>query len=128
MKNIQQEKGLSTLLVVVIIGAALLIMAKNISLSGVDEAAMAYTHDKSYEVLALAEGCAEDTLRHILINSDYEAVDNELVVSNGTCLINVSKTGNEYTISILAEINEYNRALSVQVQKIDDELTVIDWN
>lgn len=124
MKNIRQQKGLSTLLVIVIIGAALLIIAKNISLSGVDEAAMAYTYDKSYEAMALAEGCAEDALRHIQIDSEYEVSDYGLTVSNRSCLINVDKNGDEYTISIKAEINDYNKELLIQAQKIDGELVI----
>ncbi len=111
----KSESGFAALVAVVIIGAVSLLIAKNISILSWDELETSYTLDKGEEALAIAEGCAEETIRRFELSSDYSASDLSLELGNGECLINTSADGDNRVITVTGRVIDFYRKISVNI-------------
>ncbi len=126
--DFKSQSGIAALLTVVIISAAVLIIAKSASLSGINEVDMAYLSGRGGEALAIAEGCAEETLRRLQINSSYTANDVILSVGNGSCTINITANGDERTITALGNVRDYFKKIEVEATIGTEQIVIDDWD
>jgi hypothetical protein len=120
------KQGLALLITVIIIGTAALIMALNASLLGLGELDLGYTSSQSAETFSIADGCVEDTLRHLRIDSAYSG--GTLNVGDGSCIIGVASSGVNRIITVTSTIGVYNSVVQMDVD-IDSEnvISVNGW-
>ena len=119
------EKGIVAILTIIIIGAATLIMALNSSLLGLGELGMGYTAGKSSTVIAITDGCLEEVLYQLKLDSDYD--DNSLVLDEGSCIINIISTGDDRTITITGTIGDYNKKIEVKLTFSGERIIINSW-
>jgi hypothetical protein len=126
MKKIKHkgEKGIAALLTIVIVAAATLIMAYSSSLLGLGELELGHTSQKGEEAFAVADGCMEEALRRIRVNTSYTG--GSLNVSNGSCTITVTGSG-PYTITVTGTVGDYNKKIATGVSVASRVLTINSW-
>ncbi len=128
LKKIKKNQGgMTALLTIIVISAAVLIVVKNASLISITEADMAYMTEKGERALAIAEGCAEETLRRLQIDSSYTASDLSLPLGEGSCIINTISQGNSRTITIIGNIDEYYKKIEVTATINNNLISVNRW-
>ena len=125
------QSAVAALLVIIIISAAALIMAYSASILGLGELDMGYTSQKGTESFSVADGCMEEVLRRIRLNTDYGVGEGEisLTVSNGSCIIQVSDLGgNQRRVSVVGKINnEYYKKIQVDLTLTGNVITIDTW-
>lgn len=130
MKIINNQKGVAALLTIVIVAAAALIMAYSSSLLGLGELDLGYTSQKSSEAFAVADGCMEETLRRIRLDTNYGVGvgDINLTVSNGSCIINVKDLGgNQRRITITGTSGDYNKKIEAEITLSGNVIAIDSW-
>lgn len=132
IKIIKNQRGVAALLTIVIIAVATLIMAYSASMLGLGELDLGYTSQKGTEALSVADGCMEETLRRIRLDTNYGlgAGSISLLVSNGSCIINVVDLGsNQRRITITGTITDtsgdYNKKVEAELT-LDSNIIAID--
>lgn len=124
MKNKKNEKGVSVLIVVVIIAAVSLIISRNISFIGFGELEMGDRHNFGEKNLQIAEACLEEVLLRIRENHNYAANEENITFDNLQCRLSVSDQGGEKIIDLESVSDKYKRQLSIQARIIDDQVVV----
>ncbi len=121
------ERGVAALMTIIIVAAAVLIMAYSASLLGLGELDLGYTSQKGGEAFSVADGCMEETLRHIRLDTSYSG--GSLTTSNGSCIINVETSGNDRTITVTASTtDEYYKKIETNITLSTDIIPVITIN
>jgi hypothetical protein len=119
------ERGVAALLTIVIVAAATLIMAYSASLLGLGELELGYTSQKGEEAFSIADGCMEEAMRRIRVNTSYTG--DSLNVSNGSCTITVTGSG-PYTLGVIASTTEsHYKKLEASVSIASRVITVNSW-
>jgi hypothetical protein len=127
-KNIaNSQSGYAALITVVIIGAAALIIAKNVSLLNLGELDMAVMADKGDEALVIADGCVEETIRRFTLDPNYSANDYELELGNGNCVINTSDDGDARTITVVSRVGDYYQEINAEITLSDGGIILNSW-
>ena len=124
MKN-NNQKGMVALLTIIIVSASTLIMAISSSLLGMGELDLGYTTGRAGETLVLADGCLEEALWKIKKNVSYSG--ESLVLSNGSCIINVASNGNDRTITVIGTVENYNKKIEVNLTLSGNQITINSW-
>ena len=124
MKN-TGEKGMVALLTVIIIGAATLIMALSSSLLGLGELSLGYTASKSSVVMAMTDGCLEEALYQIKLNSSYTG--GTLVLDEGSCIINIVPTGDNRIVTVTGTIGNYHKKIEVNLTLSGEQIIINSW-
>ena len=124
---VQNNKGMSLLLSVVIIGSAALIIALNIALLGLGELDMGYTGAQGGETFSIADGCVEEGLRRLRINSSTYS-GGTLSLGDGSCIIGVSGTGANRVIIATSTVGVHNKVVRMDIG-LDSEsvISVNSW-
>ncbi len=114
------------MLIVVIIGAAALIIALNIVLLGLGELDQGYTGQKIGEAHSFADGCIEETLRRLRIDDTYAG--GVLNLPNGNCIIDVTSNGINRIITTTSTVHAHSKVLRMDID-IDAQsvITVNSW-
>lgn len=120
------NRGATAILTVVIIGAAALIMAVAASYLGLGELDMGYVSQKGGETFAVADGCAEEALRHLRINTSYTG--DTLSLGGGSCIISISTAGADRTITVTSTIGDFNKSLEINLTLSGDVITINSWS
>ncbi len=123
--KIQQEKGIATLLIIVIIGAAVLIMAFSSSILGLGDLNMAYTAQKGKEAFYIADGCVEEALRRLKIDSLYTG--DSLNLGSGSCIISIESAGDSRDILIIGEVDDYQKRLEINATISNGIISINSW-
>lgn len=118
MNAVPNKKGISTLIVVIIISAVTVMAAFSAALTGIDETKIGLNQNKSIETFSGADGCAEEALVKLNGNRSYTG-ETDLTIGNTICDIVVSGSGDTRTINVTA-INSmpegtYTREIEVSV-------------
>ena len=124
------ESGVAALLTIIIVAAATLIMAYSASLLGLGEIDLGYTSQKGAEAFSVADGCMEETLRRIRLDTSYGTGIGtiNLSVSNGSCIINVvDLEGDRRRITITGTSGDCNRKIEVELILSDNVITIDSW-
>ena len=119
---------MTAIILVIIIGTAALILAKSASLSGINEIDISSLKDKEGETLALAEGCAEETLRRLQLDAGYSASGLELTYGQGYCIINTEANGAQRVITITSQVGDYYKKLEVEAVIGANQIVVNNWH
>lgn len=125
LKN--NNSGFAALVAVVIIGAASLLIAKNISILSQDELEIAYILDRGEAALNIAEGCVEETIRRFELNPDYSASDFNLELGGGECLINTTTDGNGRLIVITAHSADFYKKINADISLDGGGVILNSW-
>lgn len=120
-------EGLSLLLIVVIVGSAALIMALSTTLLGIGELDLGVTSQKSAETFALTDGCVEEALRRLRLDSGYAG--GSLSYGAGTCIIGVQSNLQNRIITATGTVDIYTRVVQMDVDiDADGVIVVNNWN
>jgi len=110
---LENSRGVAALLTIIIVAAATLIMAYGASLLGLGELDLGYTSSKGGEALALAEGCAEEAMRRIRLDTSYAVTSSSLAFDNGSCIITVEVSGNNRTIKANSTVGDFHKKIEL---------------
>ena len=122
------QKGISALLLVVLIGAVALIFINTTAIMSIDEVESAFISERGSSVKSLSLSCAEEALRRIQIDNSLEMSDYVLDFNDGDCVINSSISGNDFSLNIIANLGDYYHELNVDGEIVDDVINIISWN
>jgi len=123
-KSHLQSKGLSAIIVTLIVSSVALLMATTATISGIQEAQIGLRQMRSKAILAAAEGCAEEGLLKLHQNSSYSG--ETMSSSYGSCIITVSGSGSTRTVHVSAVEADYTRALQIDVN-ISTPFQITNW-
>ena len=115
---------------VVIIGAAALLMAFTASMLGLGELEMGYTSQRGSEAFSVADGCTEETLRRIRMDTSYGvgAGTINLTVSNGSCTIDVTDLGSgQRRVVVTGTSGDYNKKVQVELTLTGNVIAIDTW-
>jgi len=118
VSNVAQQRGVAALMTVIIVAAATLIIAMNASLLGLGDLEEGYTSQRGGEVFSLTDGCVEETLRHMRLDSNYGIGEGDINLSvvNGSCIINVTDLGsNQRQVVVIGTSGDYNKKIETVV-------------
>lgn len=119
------KKGATALLTVVIIGAAALIMAVSASFLSMGELDLGYTSQKGSEAFALADGCMENALRHLRIDTNYGG--GTLSFGAKSCIISITPSGGNKIVNVKSFVGSYSREVEVNLTLSGNVITVNTW-
>jgi hypothetical protein len=123
--NSYDRRGMAALLVVVIIGAALLIMAYSAIYLGLGELEMGYDSQRGDEAMSVADGCMEEALHRLEKDNGYSG--GTITLDNGTCTMAVSGAAGSRTIIVTATADEYTKKIQADVTISGYLITVESW-
>lgn len=121
----KDNRGMAALLIVLVISAAALLVAWSATVLGIGEVNMGYTVQKGQQSLFFANGCAEESLRQLQMNENW--VGGTLNLSEGSCIISVSPSGNTRSIIVSALSDNFNKKFQVVATVSSSVVTVTSW-
>lgn len=122
----QYRQGYIALITVLIISAVALAIAATVSLLGIGVTQSALAGSKGENALQLAEGCAEDALLKSQKSSSYSG--GNITRPEGTCIISVSKNGNNWTITSTSTQTDFNRTVQINfVRTSGSPIDISSW-
>ena len=124
----QNKKGISALLLVVLIGAVALIFIITTVIISVDEMESAFVFKQADIVKSMAFSCAEEALRRIQIDNELEMSEYILNFSKGFCTISSTKNVDNIDLSILAKRDNYYHKLNISAEIINGKINILSWN
>lgn len=125
--KIKNQKGATALVLVVIIGAAGLFMARNTSFLVIDDLRIRSLHDANNQALALAEGCAEEVLRRVRLDDDFSASGTVLEYGDGKCEINLEKDGDSRSLIAITTVAGSRKKIQVDFIVEDGGIALESW-
>lgn len=129
-RSYHTDRGFAALVTVVIIGAATLLMAYNATLLGLGELDMGFTSQRGSEAFSVADGCMEETLRRIRIDTVYGVGSGtiNLTVSNGSCILDVTDLGGgQRRLVVTGTSGSYNKKLQVELTLTGNVISIDSW-
>ena len=127
--HINDNKGIAALLTIIIIGAAALLLAFNASLLGLGELDQGYTSQKGGQAESVAEGCLEETLRRIRLDTNYGVGAGSIGLSIGedSCILTVTDLGGARRITVTGTSDSYNSKLEAELSLSGNVITLTSW-
>ncbi|MBD3330438.1 hypothetical protein GF354_02805 [Candidatus Peregrinibacteria bacterium] len=128
MKNIKiktDTKGATVLTSVIIIAATMVLISVSMGLNSINENQITLHQSQISELNITANGCSEEALYRLSRDSTYSG--ETLTIESSTCEITVSGNGNNRTIVIEAQKNNYNKYLELEVS-INPNFSVSNWS
>jgi len=125
MSKKKDNRGIAALMIVVVIGSATLILALSASFLGLGELDMGFTAQKGGEASALSDGCMEEALRQIQLDSNYSG--ETLNLEGNSCIIGVQSNGNNRIIIVSAFIDDYSKKIEVNLTLDGNIITLNSW-
>lgn len=119
------ETGAAALLTILIVSASALIISFSAAFMGLGELEMGYVNQRGAEAFSAADGCMEEALRRIKIDSGYNG--GSLVLDSGSCIIEVAFDGSNRTISATGAVDEYNKKIEAEITITGNIITVNSW-
>lgn len=123
-------RGVAALFTIVVVAAAGLLVAYSAAMLGIGELDAGYTSQRGSEALSVADGCLEETLRRIRLNTSYGvgAGTISLTVTNGSCRIAVTDLGSDQRrIEVTGTTDSYNRKLRAELSLVGNVITITSW-
>lgn len=125
------QRGVIALLTIAIVGAATLLMAYSASILGLGELDLGYTSQRGSEAFSVADGCTEETMRRMRIDTSYGvgAGSINISVSNGSCIIDVEDLGaGQRKITVLGASGNYNKKITTILTLSGNVITIDSWS
>jgi predicted dinucleotide-utilizing enzyme len=124
----RKQSGAAAIITVVIIGAVSLVIAKSLAMMSLGGINRLQITEKSEQVMSLADGCAEEALRRLQIDNNYEAGHVLVTIDNGTCDISVDSDINVHEISVSASTGEYYKNIKLIANiKENNSIEILSW-
>lgn len=124
-----QSSGFVALLTIIVIAAMTLLVSLNASLLGLGELDLGYTSQKGGEVYAIADGCAEESLRRFRLDTSYTG--GSITTKNGSCIIEIIATAPNATSTVTAStMSLYYKTVQVAFEYTNEArpaLTILSW-
>jgi hypothetical protein len=121
------QSGVAALFIVVVIAGSALLMARGVAMLSLGEVDMSYQFDKAEEVMAIAEGCAEESLRRLQLDGNFSATDLQLPLGRGFCIINIISSGEDKIIEIEAKLENFHKNISLDITLDPDRIIIKKW-
>lgn len=119
------QKGYIALMTTLIVLAVALVVVGSVSLLSIGEAESGLALSKGEGSLFFVEGCMEDAILKIKINSSY--LGGTITHPEGSCAIIVSQSGNSYTVTATTDnTTQYKRVIRVILTRTSS-ITVNSW-
>jgi len=122
---IKKQQGAATLLLVIVLTASALIVASSVLFLGLGELDMGYTYQCGEEAFALADGCIEETLRRLKLESGY--LGGSLDLGKGSCIIGVSGDAINKTINATSTVENCNKKIESTISISSGATIVNTW-
>lgn len=130
IKLIKNQRGIAALIVVIIIGAATLLIAATASYLGLAQLEMGFTSSKGIEASSVADGCMDESLYRIRRDSTYGLLISPISLSlgNGSCIINIVDLGsNQRRVTVTGTVSNYNKKIEEVITVAGGVITVNSW-
>jgi len=121
MYIIKNQKGIAAFLVIVMISAVALVMAYTASILGLGEIEMGFDSHKGNEAFAVADGCVEQALRRLRLDTNYTG--ETLSFAENSCIISVSGAGSSRTIYTTSTVGDYSKKIEADISFTQDPVT-----
>lgn len=121
-------RGVSLLLIVLIIGSACLALAVSSVWLGVGERELSQVWAGAGSAKRVAEGCMENALERLRIEPNYSG--ETLSGSGESCIISISKTGTPLTdanIAVLGIFGDYSKKIGATIKVVGEDFNIISW-
>ena len=132
MANIvKDQRGVSAIIIVVLILALVISLGLIVSQAGLNELALSLDEDNANKTLHIAEACEEEATFRLKLDSSYTG--GSLTFTEGSCSISISGGGSSRTVTISSTVDNETRAITVNVdleQNVDttaDGIDVTNW-
>ena len=113
------------LLLVIVLTASALIIASSILFLGLGELDMGYTYQCGEEAFAVVDGCIEETLMRLKLESDYTG--GNLDLGDGKCIISIAGDTTNKTIYATSTVNNCSKRIETNIGLISNNITVNTW-
>ncbi|MFA7245256.1 MAG: hypothetical protein WC070_03705 [Candidatus Magasanikbacteria bacterium] len=107
------KRGMMAVMLILIVGATALILALSAVRLSMADLQMEFTKNQGGQAFSVAEGCLEESLRKLRIDTSYTG--ETLNLTTGSCIISVTQSGNDRTITIVGSVNEYTQTLEANI-------------
>ena len=121
------EKGMSALLVVVIISAVSLIMAKSIAFLSLSELEMGDKESHGQKIFFAADACIEEALYRLRLDNSHAVNDKSVSINDIDCRYSVDIDGQNRNIAAIADSGAYERAINVIAAIENDQVEVVSF-
>lgn len=121
---------MSLIVVIVIMGAALLIVSLSGLVIGLGERESGYSFQKSGEASTLADGCMDEAYLRLRRNASYGIGSGSMpfTAPNGSCTIQVSDlSGGQRQIDVTATADIYVSHIRSTVQTSSGTVSILSW-
>lgn len=124
-----RESGAIALLTMLIVAAGTLVLVTNGSLLTLGDLDVGYTIGQSGATRAMTEGCIDETLRRIRLDTNYGvgAGTIPLSVTGGSCNIDVTAAGSARTIIAEGTYGDYTQRYQADISLSGTTITMDDW-
>ena len=82
-------------------------------------------HQKGGEAFSVADGCMEEALGRMRMNSAYTG--DSLNFDNGSCIITVIISGNNRTVTVTGTVGNYSRKIESTATLTNNIVTINSW-
>jgi len=121
----RQADGYVALSSVLVIAAVVLVIGISVSLLSISESQMSLAEKKKEETIDFVESCLEDAL--LRINEDESYSGGTLSLPEGDCTINISQTGNDWTITAEGTLDGFTKTIEVQLERTSPTMALTSW-
>jgi|SRR3989344_2986557 len=118
----KRKSGIAALFVVVVLGAASLILAMSATFLGLGEIEEAFEATRGGRAFSIADGCLEDTLERIRENPNYDG-SIPPTFADGSCTIIVTSSGPQRTVAVEVTSGNYKKKVQAAVTLTIDGTT-----
>ena len=128
--TINKQGGGIMILTVIIIATVALIMAYSSSILGLGELDLGYTSQKGAETFSITDGCMEEALHRIHLDTSYGIGVGtiNLLIGNGSCTIDITDLGgNQRRILVSGTISDYTKRIESELILNGNIITVTSW-
>ncbi len=130
--------GIAALFIIVVVGAAALLMAVGAAMLGIGELTMGFTEAKGEEALALADGCLEYMLEYVrdmpyltinIINGWAARPPDPPLYQNGSCYFLVARLNSSsvFNLTVTAAVGDYHKKIIGTIQKTSEGVQLTSW-
>lgn len=123
-----RESGVIALTSLLVISVVVLSVVVSSSLLGILSAQNSLVYKKGAEALHIAHGCVEEALLRLRNDTNYSG--GSLQLSDGSCTITVTGSGNNRTIFISSQLSNpprSTRELEVTVKRTGTSISILTW-
>ncbi len=123
--KIAYQKGSIMLGTTIIMLAIGFIIAVSVQFLGVGEGILAFSEQQSEQAFGLADSCVKESALRIMRNNAWSG--GSVTVGVGTCIINVTASGNNRTVSSVATVGQAVRKITATITISGGAVSITSW-